>query len=347
MYSILIPTYRNLEYLQLCVDSIFKNSNYRTHQLCVFSDNSDKETIYYLDNIRSNCPDNFKLDYIYSEEHVGVSSALNTCADQAIYNNVLLASDDCYFTKNWDYHLHQWETELNNKFSNYVNIIGYRFCEPNFGSFPPVCDAGKSISEFDTNKLNDYIMKYSIHNIDLWFFNSLYPKDIFIKCRWSPEFYPKDCSDIDFGMTLLKYLKDNDLKFLIFSVKDCYIYHFQRISTIKNIGDSSIPKNIDNNNDILFEKKWSMKVPEAYNLLDLETERSISLIKNPLGLEREKNEDIKDFVRNGYIEILKRRPDNDGFINYVGAIDNGIISKDKFLEILRTSDEYKNVHRNE
>ena len=34
MFSILIPTYNNLEYLKLCIDSIKKNSNFK-HQIIV------------------------------------------------------------------------------------------------------------------------------------------------------------------------------------------------------------------------------------------------------------------------------------------------------------------------
>lgn len=53
-------------------------------------------------------------------------------------------------------------------------------------------------------------------------------------------------------------------------------------------------------------------------------------------------DNIKDYVTEGYRNILKREPDPNGFKNYFNQISSGRISKKRFLEILRTSKEYKN-----
>lgn len=324
MYSIIMTTYNVPEYLKLCVDSILENSYYKTHQLFIHVNDYDKESIDYLKSKN--------VEYIATED-VGQPIGLNMCIDNVKLDNILVTNDDCYFTKNWDYYLHQWEIELNSRFPDYLKFIGCRWLEPNPGSFPPICDAGKNIKEFNIGKLNDYILKYSVHDIGEWFFNSLFPTEIMTKCKFSPEFSPISCVDIDHGMKITKYLKDNNRKFLMASVKDCCMYHFQRIARLKNKRDTD--------NSSLFEKKWNIDVGHAYCMLNEETRKSIKLIKGP-----EENQDIKDFVRKGYREILKRCPDPEGFNHYVKIISNGTLSKDRFLEILITSDEYKNKFAN-
>lgn len=58
-------------------------------------------------------------------------------------------------------------------------------------------------------------------------------------------------------------------------------------------------------------------------------------------------EDIKSFVAEGYRNILRREPDTSGFENFVSAIYSKKISKETFLQILRTSEEYQiNLNKN-
>lgn len=269
MYSIIFTSYCNPEYLKLCVDSIQQNSYYDTNQICVHINGYDKDSIEYLDNK--------KIRYTMSEYNIGIS-AINFCADRAIHDSVLLANDDCYFTKNWDYDLHRWEEELNVKFSDYKKIIRYRWCEPINGSFPPVCNAGRTIDEFDINKLNEYVTKNSRHEITKkWLFNSLYPRDVFTECRYSHEFYPASGADSDFMMKVLKYFKDNNIKFLIFGIEDCCIYHFQGRASIKNKLNL-----VNKNNAELYKQKWNVHISDTFDLIDNETIRSISLIKESL-----------------------------------------------------------------
>ncbi len=62
---------------------------------------------------------------------------------------------------------------------------------------------------------------------------------------------------------------------------------------------------------------------------------------------------VKNRVTDGYRKILKREPDPGGFKHFVSQISSGKISKERFLEILRTSKEYKrnlkiiNINRQE
>ena len=265
MYSIAITTYCNPDYLRLCVDSILENSYFKTHQICVHVNGYDEESVLYLNSKN--------LKYTLTQDNIGIAEGMVRCVEQAICDNILVANDDYYFTKNWDYYLHKWDLELNENFHDYKKFIGFQVCEPNFGSFPPVCHAGKSIDEFDINKLYEYITENSVHDVGKWLYGSIYPREIISRFNPSSDFYPKSCFDIDFIMQILRHLNDNDIKYLIFSAMDCYVYHFQSKSSLKNMTDGG------RSNSKLFEKKWNMGVKDAYNILDGEVERSILSIK--------------------------------------------------------------------
>ena len=56
---------------------------------------------------------------------------------------------------------------------------------------------------------------------------------------------------------------------------------------------------------------------------------------------RSSTEEIKNIVTDGYRNILKREPDPGGFEHYIHYISSGGITKERFLEILRNSEEYK------
>ena len=50
MFSILIPTFNNVKYLELCINSIRKNSKY-DHQIIIHVNIGDDGTIEYLNKI--------------------------------------------------------------------------------------------------------------------------------------------------------------------------------------------------------------------------------------------------------------------------------------------------------
>lgn len=54
---------------------------------------------------------------------------------------------------------------------------------------------------------------------------------------------------------------------------------------------------------------------------------------------------IKDIVTDGYLNILKRHPDNSGMETYVTLLERGM-TVDNFHKILKSSNEYKNINTN-
>ena len=120
MFSIIIPTFNNLDYLKLCLDSIKKNSTLN-HEILIHVNEGYDGTLDYLNN------NNYK--YTHSEKNAGVCVAFNEAAKKASKNFIVLAHDDMYFCPNWDkvflkelnqiqkivisFYLAQWFSHLN------------------------------------------------------------------------------------------------------------------------------------------------------------------------------------------------------------------------------------------
>lgn len=270
MFSVIFSTFHLPEYLELCVNSIIENSYFKDNHIFVHVNDHDEDSIKYLENTKKLYSN---IDYA-TTENIGEPEALNLCIDNIDpkIESAIITNDDCYFSKNWDYYLHQWEIELNEKFPNHLKFLGYRWCEPTPGSFPPICDAGKNIKEFNIDILDEYISNNSIHYIGEWFFNSLYPTKILKKIRFDPLFNPKPLADIDFTIKTFKYLNNENIPFLIFGIKDCCIYHFQRVAALKNRPNGEI------DNAKIFENKWNMSVGDAWKLINSNVQRSILLV---------------------------------------------------------------------
>ena len=95
-FSILIPTWNNLGYLKLCVDSIKKNSRF-SHQLILHVNESADGTLEWA---RGN-----ELDHTFSAKNIGVCYALNAAATLAKTDYIVYVNDDIYVCPEWDYFL--------------------------------------------------------------------------------------------------------------------------------------------------------------------------------------------------------------------------------------------------
>lgn len=270
MFSIIFSTFHLPDYLKLCINSLIDNS-YFDNQIYVHINDCDKKSIDYLEEIKKA---HENINYI-ATENIGEPDALNLLIDaiDPRIDNTIITNDDCYFTTNWDYNLNVWLQYMNIKFPNHLKFIGYRWCEPTPGSFPPICNAGRDINQFNHKEINEYISRYSKHEIGDWYPNSLYPTKILKKIRFDPLYNPKPLADIDFVMRTFKYLNDEKTPFLIFGVKDVCIYHFQRVASLKN------RPNGEKDNAKIFENKWNISVENMWKLINDEVKRCIIMMK--------------------------------------------------------------------
>lgn len=96
-FSILIPTWNNLPYLRLCVESLRNNSDFQ-HQIIVMVNEGKDGSLEWV----SLQPD---LEYIESPENIGICFGLNACRPLIKNPYVVYANDDMYFMPHWDAHL--------------------------------------------------------------------------------------------------------------------------------------------------------------------------------------------------------------------------------------------------
>ncbi len=80
MFSIIIPTYNNLNYFKICINSIHKNSKYKHEIIAHINDGSDG-TLQYV-NIN-------KIKHTYTQENVGLCSGINFASKVATTNFIL------------------------------------------------------------------------------------------------------------------------------------------------------------------------------------------------------------------------------------------------------------------
>ena len=107
MFSILIPSFNNLEYLKTCIDSLKKNSKYK-HQIIVhINEGTDGSLEYVKEN---------NLEYTFSNENIGMPKALNKSSALAKFDYIVISHDDFYFCPKWDLVFKNEIDQLNHNF---------------------------------------------------------------------------------------------------------------------------------------------------------------------------------------------------------------------------------------
>jgi len=92
-FSILIPTWNNLDFLKCCVTSIRKNSIAK-HEILVYVNEGNDGSADWCQK------ENIK--FIHSSTNVGVCTALNALFDIATKDIICYVNDDMYLCPNWD-----------------------------------------------------------------------------------------------------------------------------------------------------------------------------------------------------------------------------------------------------
>ncbi len=215
MFSIIIPTYNNLDYLKLCLKSIKKNS-IKNHEIILHVNDGADGT---LDYIKSN-----KFKYTFSKKNIGLCSSINLAFKESTKDLILYAHDDMYFCPFWDKFLIDELDSINhNKF-----YLSGTMIEANSGHIKFNC--GETIQNFDEKKLlSNYKHKNYYDHQGTHFAPHLVHKEIWNKVGgFSEEFNPGITSDPDFNMKLwiegVRIFK---------GINNCKVYHFSSITTRK------------------------------------------------------------------------------------------------------------------
>ena len=241
MFSIIIPTFNNLEYLKLCIFSIKKNSAF-DHELIPHINEGIDGTEDFL--IKEN------IKYTITKYNAGICEGMNKAARKAKFNYILYAHDDFYFCPGWDLELKKEVDKIgHNNFYLSGTMIGT--------SGKDSLDCGTNIKNFNEQKLLDNYQK--INFVD--FQGSTWAPHLIHRDIWnsvggfSEEFYPSTGSDQDLNMKLWKK------KIRIFKgLSKCLVFHFGSIVTRRNNDNKKIQTESGNKGNKIFLLKWGITI---------------------------------------------------------------------------------------
>jgi glycosyltransferase involved in cell wall biosynthesis len=269
VFSVFIPTWNNLSYLKLCIDSLRKHSALSLQIIVHINEGSDGTTEW----VKSQTD----LNFTFSQENIGVCYALNQCRTIAKGDYFLYLNDDMYVCPGWDENLF-----------NEIQSIGHdafflssTAIEPietdnncvivqNFGTDPDSFEEENLLKEFRNPVKKDW-------QGATWPPNVVHKKTWDLVGGYSIEYSPGLYSDPDFSMKLwqagIRLFK---------GVSNSRVYHF---------GGKSTKRMVKNKGYYTFISKWGMtsgtftkkmlRSGEAYEGILKEPAFSLSLkIKN-------------------------------------------------------------------
>ncbi len=193
-FSILIPSWNNINYLKHCLKSIEDNSSYK-HQIIIIINEGSDGTYSWLKSQK-------KYDFVYSPENIGICYGLNACRSLVNTEYILYLNDDMYVLPQWDKVL----LDEINKIGHKEFMLSATMIEPHNTNNKSVivADYGDDLKSFQEDKLlKDYI---TFEKND-WS-GSTWPPNILHVDLWdlvggmSVEFSPGMYSDPDFSMKL-------------------------------------------------------------------------------------------------------------------------------------------------
>ena len=234
MFSIIIPSYNNLEYLKITLNSILKNSKYK-HEIIVYINEGTDGSLEYIKN------NNIK--YLHSNKNLGLCTSVNIAAKKASTDYILYSHDDMYFCPDWDVFLLEEVKKIRtDKFYFSASMI-----EKNSGHIQ--FDAGDTFKNFNEKKLlsNLCFIKFYDFQGTHWAPHLIH-KNVWDKIGgFSEEFNPGMGSDPDLNMKLwLEGVR------IFKGLSKFKVYHFGSISLRKK-------KNLlVNNGSKTFLKKWKI-----------------------------------------------------------------------------------------
>ena len=98
VFSIIIPSWNNLEFLKTCIASLRKNSRY-THQIIVhLNEGADGSLAWVKEQA---------LDFTYSTANIGICYAMNLARTLASTELLVYFNDDMYACPDWDFWLYE------------------------------------------------------------------------------------------------------------------------------------------------------------------------------------------------------------------------------------------------
>jgi len=194
-FSILIPSWNNLAYLQICVQSIERNSAC-SHEILVHVNEGSDGTLEWVRQKG--------LKYTYSDQNVGVCFALNSLRTLVTTDYMVFINDDMYLLPGWDSVFDEEISRVgNNRFFFSSTVIQSKpdVLKPlsvlvaDYGSSPESFKEEKLLAHYQDMPCEDWLGATSPPNIvhrDIWDLVGGY----------SVIYSPGEASDQDFSAKL-------------------------------------------------------------------------------------------------------------------------------------------------
>tara|TARA_B100001057_G_scaffold15438_1_gene14676 strand:+ start:2687 stop:3556 length:870 start_codon:yes stop_codon:yes gene_type:complete len=241
MFSIIIPTFNNLEYLKLCIESIKKNSKF-DHQIITHINVGEDGTKDYLQDLG--------YEFTYTKYNAGICEGMNMAAKKAKYEYILYAHDDFYFCPGWDTEFKKEIDKMGHKnFYLSGTMIGTTGEES--------LDCGTSINNFNEKKLLDNYKNLNFYDFQgsTWAPHLIH-RDVWNKVGgFSEEFYPGTGSDPDLNM---KLWRENIRIFK--GLGKCLVFHFGSVVTRRDNNDTEVKTESGNKGNKIFLLKWGITI---------------------------------------------------------------------------------------
>lgn len=236
LFSILIPTWNNLTFLKLCIESIRKNSAYE-HEILVHVNEGSDGTLEWVQKQG--------LAYTHSAENIGVCLALNGLRPLVTTDYILFMNDDMYVCPDWDKALYEEVEAIGHKlFFLSSTLIQPRpfFCK----SVIAPADYGQTVETFEEQRL---LREFATLPHGDWM-GATWPPNLVHRDIWdlvggySIEYSPGMYSDPDFSAKLWKVGVR-----LFKGIDRSRVYHFEARST---------QRVVKNNGSTQFLRKWGI-----------------------------------------------------------------------------------------
>ena len=242
MISIVIPTFNNLSYLKICINSIKNNSKFRHEIKLHINDGSDGTLEYAKKN---------NIFYTHSKINIGLCSSINMICSKVSQKYILYAHDDMYFCPYWDVSL----IDEINTFKHDNFFLSGTLIEAHTGHIKFNC--GENLESFDEKKLLDNYKSKNFYDYQ----GSHYAPHLVSKRIWdkvggfSEEFNPGVASDPDFNMKLwssgVRVFK---------GINKFKVYHFASVVINKINIPQKNKMNIKSKASKIFLLKWGITI---------------------------------------------------------------------------------------
>ena len=254
MFSVIIPTFNNINYLKLCIKSLVNNSAYK-HELIFHVNEGTDGTLEFLEKS--------EYKFSYSKINSGVCVAFNEAVKLAKKKYIVLGHDDMYFCPGWDVSFSKELEKIKEK--NF--FLSGTMVQAAGSSL--ILNCGITYEDFNEDKLLTDLPKISHSDFQGTHWQpSLIPIDTWNKVNgFSEEFSPGLGSDPDFNYKLWKIGTR-----LFKGLGNCRVYHFSSVS---------LRKKSWNNGAKIFILKWGISIKFfRKHYLKVDTKYD-GLLKNP------------------------------------------------------------------